>query len=73
MHEWQSPKYLAAHFRKHGWRMGLHSLEAYYASARATIERGTVFGYDDDDTGERRVGCYDRSSGRFTIVSDDDR
>lgn len=73
MHEWQSSKYLADHFAEHGWKIGARTIEEYDASARSTIERGTIFSYEDDTTSERRVGCYDRVSGFLTILSDDDR
>ena len=73
MHEWQSPRHLADHFRKHGRRMGLRTVEEFDASARATIAKGTIFGYEDDRTGEWRIGCYDRATGRFTVVTSDDR
>ena len=73
MPEWRSPKRLVDHFEKHGQRMGLDNIDAYDASARATIARGTIFGYEDEETGEWRVGYYDREAGLFTAVSDDDR
>ena len=73
MPEWRTPKHLADHFAKHARRMGFETTEAYDASARATIARGTIFGYEDDETGEWRVGYYDRLAGLFTAVSDDDR
>jgi hypothetical protein len=37
------------------------------------IARGTIFGYEDDKPGEWRIGCYDSTTGRFTVITDDDR
>ncbi len=73
MVEWQSRKYVEDHFRKHGRKIGARTIEEYDASARRTIERGTIFSFEDDTTSERRVGCCDRVEGLLTILSDDDR
>lgn len=73
MHEWQTRRYFEDHFRKHGRKIGARTIEEYDASARRTIEHGTIFSFEDDTTAERRVGCYDRAASLLTILSDDDR
>lgn len=42
-------------------------------SAEVTVIAGTRFTYDDNDSGERRVGYYDVASNRLTVLSDDER
>ncbi len=58
MSEWQSFRYLADHFEKHGRSVGARCAEEYDASARALLARdGTVtFSYEDATTYEIRVG-----------------
>jgi hypothetical protein len=50
----------------------VRTLDEYDASAWDTIERGTYFEFVDEDTGEGRVGYYDRWTERLTILSDDE-
>lgn len=73
MHEWISRQRLEDHYNKHGRYLRTRTIEEYVASALDTIARGTIFGYDDPRSGERRIGCFDRATGRFTAITDDDR
>ena len=71
MADWRSQELLASHFRRYGRRLGCVTIEQYDVSARETIEAGTQFEYRDPDTGEWRVGSYDRFTQRFTAMSDE--
>ncbi len=74
MLDWQSSRHLEDHFADHGRDVGARTIEEYDASARATLARSDIiFSYDDPTTGLRRVGCYDRETRLFTVLSDDDR
>ena len=68
---WRSPEHLADHFRRHGRRPGLRTIEAYDSSAAETIDLGTYFEYRDLKTDAPRVGYYDRVTQRFTALTDD--
>ena len=72
MAEWQSPEHLSDHFRRHHRLLGVRTIAAYDASARAIIEVGTYFEYRDPDTAEPRVGYYEPATRRFTALSDDE-
>ena len=72
MPEWRSAEHLARHFRDHHRRLRLRSVAAYDASARETIAVGTYFEYRDLDSGDPRVGYYDRETGRFTALTSDE-
>ena len=72
MATWKTPKHLDDHFRKHGRRLGFPTVQAYNASAQATLATGRYFEYYDDDTGETRFGCYDAPTGRFVVLTLDD-
>jgi len=49
------------------------TLDEYDRSARETMEAGTCFQYVDDESGELRVGYYDRWTERLTVLSDDEQ
>ncbi len=66
-----APGQLEAHFQKHP--EGYSSIQDYDRGARETIRIGVAFTYRDRETGERRLGFYDRSSNRFTGLSGDGR
>ena len=69
---WQSRRHLDDHFRLHGAEVGADTIEAYNASANATLRRADViFGYDDRWTGLRRAGSYESATGLFTAVNED--
>jgi hypothetical protein len=70
--EWRSAAHLARHFRNHHRRLGVRTIAAYDASARETIEAGTYFEYRDLDSGDARIGYYDRESQRFTALTSDE-
>jgi hypothetical protein len=69
---WKTPAHLEDHFRKHGRRLGFPTVQAYDASAQATIAVGRYVEYYDDDTGETRLGCFDAPTGRFVVLTLDD-
>jgi hypothetical protein len=71
--EWKSQHHLREHFRDHGRKLRLRTLAGYDESAKNTIEVGTRFNYRDRQTGEWRIGYYDRTTERFTAVSDDEQ
>lgn len=73
MSEWMSRDDLERHFGLHGRDVGARTLEAYEASSKDVVERGTLFEYEYGPTGERRLGYYDRDTRRFTAVTEDDR
>jgi hypothetical protein len=64
---------LEDHFAGHGREVGAATIEAFDASARSTVARGTIFSYDDRGTGERRIGHYDRATGLFAALDEDER
>ncbi len=71
MAEWRSSQHLARHFQDHHRRLRVRTIAAYDASARATIEVGTYFEYRDLDSGDDRIGYYDRRARRFTALTSD--
>ena len=73
MFEWESRAHLVNHFEAHGHEVGATTIEEFDESAQRTIGRGTIFSYDDRGTGERRVGHYDRNTGLFAALNEDDR
>ena len=48
------------------------TVDDYDRSARETIARGTRFTYNAPGTGEPRVGFFDRATGHFTALTDDE-
>ena len=74
---WVSPKKLLRHFRDHGGEVGALTPVDYEESARETVRQGqrqgTRFTYDDLQSGERRVGYFDRGTGRFTALTNSER
>ena len=72
---WISRKKLEEHFLKPGRRqeLGVRTPEEYEESARQTVQRGlqqgTRFTYEDIQSGEQRVGYFDRTTGRFTALT----
>lgn len=70
---WQSRRHLEDHFWIHGAEVGADTIEAYDASAKATLLRADViFGYDNPRTGLRRTGNYESATGLFVAVNEDD-
>jgi hypothetical protein len=72
MAEWRSRADLEDHFRKHGARVGVRTVEEYEASSREVIDIGTYLEYRDRETGAWRVGYYDRATERFVAVTGDE-
>ena len=68
---WQSWAHLEDHFAKHGVEVGTQTVEEFDASARAVLTRADIiFGYDDPETGFRRVGHYDSATDLFTALNE---
>jgi hypothetical protein len=69
---WKSAEHLDDHYGKHGRRLGYRSREEYDASAQRTLGVGRYFEFEDDDTGEARIGCYDAVRELLVILTTDD-
>jgi hypothetical protein len=69
---WQSEQHLRDHFREHGRQTGCRTMAEYDASAQSALNAGTYLTYLDSGTGLERVGCFDRASGRFVVLNEDD-
>jgi hypothetical protein len=72
MADWQSAQHLTDHFGRHGRKMGYESAAAYDAGAQDVLNAGTYFEFQDPTTEELRIGCFDRTSGYFVILNEDD-
>ena len=72
MARWRSEASRQHHFADHGREMGAATVEEYDASVDDALDHGTYFTYWDDTSGEDRVGCFDRPSGRFVGLTEDD-
>src|SRR4051794_22980074 len=72
MARWQTAEHLADHFARHGRKMGYQSVVEFDAGAQATLNDGRYFEFQDPTSDEPRLGCFDRGSGRFVILNDDD-
>ena len=70
--EWKDDHQLRDHFPRHRRTLQARTLADYAASSAETVEVGTRFNYRDPDTGNWRIGYYDRLTRRFTVVTDDD-
>lgn len=70
---WRSRASELDHFEDHGSEVRSDSPERYTASALATIRVGRRFTYDDESTGQPRVGYFHRPTRRLTILTDDER
>jgi hypothetical protein len=69
---WIHQAELLKHFRKHGHKLALGTVQEYEASALDTIQVGTRFTFEDPAKGRKRVGYYDKVTNRLTVVSDDE-
>lgn len=72
MARWKTNAHLIDHCRRHGNALGYATVEEYNAAAQRTLEAGRYFEFEDDDTGETRIGCYDDGSRRLVILTTDD-
>ena len=72
MLRWRTESHLRDHFERHGRNLGCRTVEAYDASAQRTLAVGRYFEFQDDDTGETRVGCYDAPGQLLVILTTDD-
>lgn len=70
---WRSERHWHQHFVAHRRELRVQTAEQYDRSARETIENGTYFEFFDDESGEPRVGYYDRWTERLTVLSDDEQ
>jgi len=68
---WMSRSEFERHYRKHRQEVGARSREAYFQSARQTIQVGTRFTYAWK--GGTRVGYVHRATRRFTALADDEQ
>lgn len=68
-----SPGQLQSHFEKHGREGPWASESVYDASARETVEIGTVFTYVDRESNAERLGFFDKGGNRFTSLTRDGR
>lgn len=71
MAAWLSEAQLLDHFETHGRKMGFQTADEYDASAQHTLAVGKDFAFTDDWTGQDRIGCFDRDSGRLVVLTDD--
>lgn len=78
--QWPSPaaaaKKFALHRKDFAWGyppLPLTDVAAYEQSAHETIRDGVRFTSTDDSTRRPRIGYFQPSSGRFVVVSSDDR
>lgn len=70
--KWRSPRDLDRHFRKHGAKLRVKDRQAYADSALAIFRAGKRFTYRDPNTADERVGYFDRRTGRFTALTDNE-
>ena len=70
---WRSQAHRRQHFEAHRRALWVRTVEQYHQSALDVVEIGTYFEFIDDESGEPRVGYYDRWTERLTVLSDDER
>jgi pyocin large subunit-like protein len=66
---WANRRRLLDHFRQHGREFPYATVQEYEASALATIASGERFTFSDINTGDPRIGYYDKSENHFTSVT----
>jgi len=54
----------------HGRGVGAATEQEYDESARETIRRGARFTYRERSSRVRRVGYFERATGRFTVMNE---
>jgi hypothetical protein len=69
---WVHQTELLMHYRKHGSKLPVQSVQEYEASALDTIRAGVRFTFVDTAKGLQRVGYYDSVTNRLTVLSDDE-
>ncbi len=69
---WVHRTELLKHFRKHGHKLPVRTVQEYEASAIDKIQRGVRFTFEDIAKGALRVGYYDKVSNRLTVMTDDE-
>ena len=67
---WEDPIARWNHYTKHRNVLGVAAEQEYDESARETIRRGVRYTYRDRSTGSRRVGYFERVTGRFTALTE---
>jgi hypothetical protein len=70
--QWRSRRELERHFHTHRRLLRVRTVAQYDQSARETMDVGTHFEYRDRETGEWRVGYYDRPTERFVALTEDE-
>ena len=73
MFDWESRAHLEDHFTAYGPEIAASTIEEFDASARRTVAGGTIFSYEDRTTGEPRIGHYDRATGLFAALNENER
>ncbi len=72
MAAWKTEQHRLDHFQEHRAEFGNCSIDEFDASAQRTLDTGTYFEYFHIGSGETRIGCFDRASGGFTVLDEDD-
>src|SRR6188474_3013601 len=67
---WGDPPALWNHYVKHPNVLRVATEQDYDDSARETIRRGVRFTFQERTTGVRRVGYFERATGRFTVLNE---
>jgi hypothetical protein len=67
---WGDPPARWNHYTKHRNVLRVATEQEYDESARETIRRGVRLTYRDRSTGARRVGYFERETGRFTALNE---
>ena len=70
---WRDPWTRDDHFRRHGPKLGLSTVDEYDRSALETMRLGKRFTYTDLTSGKLRVGYYDPGPNRFLALTADER
>jgi hypothetical protein len=67
---WGDPPTRWNHYTKHRNTLGVATEQEHDVSARETIRRDVRFTYRDRSSRARRVGYFERATGRFTILNE---
>lgn len=68
---WKTAQHLEDHLYDHRAEFSGATIEDYDASAQSTLDVGTYFEHFHERSGEWRTGCFDRATGRLTILDQD--
>ena len=67
---WGDPPARWNHYTKHRNTLGVATEQEYDESARDTERCGRRFTFRDRSSGARRVGYFERATGRFTVLNE---